>query len=301
MKTHCASQTSLIGRFPRNNVSWQGACSDTVRGMIFKKTLLALIAALALPVPATAQNFDDVLDATLLTGWRQSDGSHMAGVLLSLAPGWHTYWRAPGDAGIPPVFDLRGSGNFKAAQIVWPRPEVYYDNGLRSIVYYDQVVLPLRVTPTKKGGDVTLKAQIEVGICKDICVPQTLNVSATLPAQASKRDPRIAAALADRPYSGKQAGVRNVKCQITPTSDGIKLATSFIMPQIGQSEAVVIETADPLLWIAAPEVARKGQTLTASADIQHVEGAPFMLNRSGIRITVLGKSRAVEIKGCKGG
>ena len=301
MKTHCASQTSLIGRFPRNNVSWQGACSDTVRGMIFKKTLLALIAALALPVPATAQNFDDVLDATLLTGWRQSDGSHMAGVLLSLAPGWHTYWRAPGDAGIPPVFDLRGSGNFKAAQIVWPRPEVYYDNGLRSIVYYDQVVLPLRVTPTKKGGDVTLKAQIEVGICKDICVPQTLNVSATLPASATKRDPRIAAALADRPFSGKQAGAKNVRCEIKPSSDGVSLATSVTLPRVDQNEAVVIETANPLLWVAEPTSTRSGNTLTSQTSVQHVEGTPFMLNRSGIRITVLGEQRAVEIIGCKGG
>lgn len=269
--------------------------------MTLKNTSLALLAALAMPLPAIAQNFDDILDAGLLTGWRQADGSHMAAVRLTLKQGWHTYWRAPGDAGIPPLFDLSGSGNFKAADVIWPRPKVYTDNGLRSIVYYDQVILPLRVAPQAKGKDIALNATIEIGICKEICVPQTLNVSATLPASARKRDPRIAAALADRPFTGKQAGAANVRCQISPAPDGIKLTTSLTLPRVGKAEALVIETDNPLLWIAAPEVTRSGNTLTATTEIQHVEGAPFMLNRSGIRITVLGESRAVDIKGCKGG
>ncbi|MGB7317797.1 MAG: protein-disulfide reductase DsbD domain-containing protein [Planktotalea sp.] len=269
--------------------------------MRLRKTLLAALALLASPVVAFSQSFDDVLVATLLTGWRQSDGSHMAAVQLSLKPGWHTYWRAPGDAGIPPLFDLSGSGNFKGVQVIWPRPDVYTDNGLRSIVYYDEVVLPLRVMPKANGKDIALTAKIDVGICKDICVPQTLNVSAVLPATANKRDPRIAAALADRPFSGKQAGAKNLRCQISPSADGIKLATTLTLPRVGQREAVIIETADPLLWVAEPEVTRNGNQLSAITEIQNVEGAPFMLNRSGIRITVLGESRAVEINGCKGG
>ncbi|MEP5153544.1 protein-disulfide reductase DsbD domain-containing protein [Planktotalea sp.] len=269
--------------------------------MTVKFTPLALLAAFAMPLPAEAQNFDDILSASLLTGWRQADGTHVAAVRLELEPGWHTYWRAPGDAGIPPIFDLSASGNVKASQVVWPRPEVYHGNGLRSIVYYDQVVLPLRVTPNRKGGDISLKAKIEIGICKDICIPQTLNVTATLPASASKRDPRIASALADRPYSGKQAGAQNVTCKIEPTSDGIKLATSFTLPPVGNSEAVVIETANPLLWVAEPSAKRSGNTMHASTEIQHVEAAPFVINRSKIRITVLGETRAVEIEGCSGG
>jgi hypothetical protein len=64
---------------------------------------------------------------------------------------------------------------------------------------------------------------------------------------------------------------------------------------------MVIEAANSLLWIAEPQMRRSGNTLSATTDIQHVEGAPFMLNRSGIRITVLGENKAVEITGCTGG
>lgn len=269
--------------------------------MTIKSSLLTALLAVSFAPAANAQNFDDIVDASLITGWRQADGSHMAGIRLKLADGWHTYWRAPGDAGIPPTFDMAGSSNFKAAQVIWPRPEVYEQNGYRSIVYHDQVVLPLQIMPKSKGRDITLSATIDIGVCKDICVPQTLRISAVLPAADKKRDSRIVASLAERAYSGKEAGAKNVRCQISPTADGISLKTTLTLPRVGRHEAMVIEAANPLLWVAEPKMRRNGDTLTATTDIQHVESAPFMLNRGAMTITVLGKSRAVEIKGCTGG
>ena len=79
-----------------------------LRHMIARLALLASLAALG-PGHATTQ--DDVLQATLLPGWQTASGSHMAAVDLTLAPGWKTYWRSPGDAGIPPRFDWSGSKN----------------------------------------------------------------------------------------------------------------------------------------------------------------------------------------------
>ncbi|MGH1577751.1 protein-disulfide reductase DsbD domain-containing protein [Planktotalea sp.] len=268
--------------------------------MKLNTTHLFAAAALCFPTISTAQNFDDVVQASLLTGWRQSDGSHMAAIKIDLEPGWHTYWRAPGDAGIPPTFNMQGSQNFKAAQVVWPRPQVYQQNGLRSIVYHDHVVLPLQVMPKSKGSDISLSATIDIGVCNEICIPQTLTIRAILPANSKKRDPSIAAALADRPFSGAEAGARNVTCSVSPSADGITLKTSLTLPKVGQNEAMVIETANPLLWVAEPQMTRSGKKITATTEIQHVEGAPFMLNRSRLRITLLGESRAVEVAGCKG-
>lgn len=269
--------------------------------MNIKTLAISAIAALSFAQSAHAQNFDDIVEASLITGWRQADGSHIAGIRLDLETGWHTYWRAPGDAGIPPIFDMEGSSNFKMAQVIWPRPEVYEQNGLRSIVYHDHVILPLQVMPKSKGKDITLTAKIDIGVCKDICIPQTLSISAVLPASSKKRDARIVAALADRAYSGKEAGAQNVRCQISPAADGVTLKTTLTLPRVGRREAMVIEAANPLLWVAEPDMTRTGNTISATTNLQHVEGAPFMLNRSGIRITVLGEKRAVEIEGCKAG
>ncbi len=268
--------------------------------MKMKNTILATLTGILIAPIAQAQNYDDVIEARLITGWRQADGSHMSGIRFELKTGWHTYWRTPGDAGIPPSFDLSNSRNLKAAQIVWPRPEIYEQNGLRSIVYHDHVVLPLQVAPKTKGKDIQLNAQIEIGVCKDICIPKTLNISARLPADSNTRDGRIAASLADRAYSGSEAGAQNVRCRISPDADGVTLQARLDLPRVGKGEAMIIETANPLLWIAQPKMTRSGNTLTAQTQIQHVEDAPFMINRSALRITVLSDQRAVEIVGCKG-
>lgn len=265
------------------------------------RLILPAFAGLTAAVPAGAQNFDDVLQARLITGWRQADGSHMAAVQLDLAPGWHTYWRAPGDAGIPTLFDTRASRNLASSAVVWPRPQVFVQNGYRSIGYEGRVILPLRVEPDVRGQDITFNAQIDLGVCKDICIPQSLKVTAVLPGAGGARDARIASALADRPYTAREAGARDVTCAMTPTTDGIALTTRFAMPQIKGAETVVIETGNRLHWISAPEMQRDGGWITAVAEVQHVEGAPLVIKREAVTISVIGSGSSVEIRGCARG
>ena len=105
--------------------------------------LLALGTSLA-AVTAQAQSFDRVVQAEVLPGWRTENGDHMAALRITLNPGWKTYWRAPGDAGIPPLLDWSGSGNLESAEVTWPTPEVFSQNGMRSIGYTEELVLPVR-------------------------------------------------------------------------------------------------------------------------------------------------------------
>lgn len=267
----------------------------------FRSLPACALALFALTDDAMAQNFDDVLDARLITGWRQADGTHMAAIQLDLAPGWHTYWRAPGDAGIPTLFDTRASQNLKRSTVIWPRPDVFMQNGYRSIGYEGRVVLPLRVQPKQLGETITFTAQIDLGVCKDICIPQTLSVSAVLPASGGARDPRIAAALADQPYSAKDAGAGNATCALEPSQDGMILSAQLSLPKLKGTEAVVIETGNQLHWVSTPETHRSGATLSAKADVQHVEGAPLIIKRDRVTITVIGQGEAVEIQGCSRG
>ena len=112
------------------------------------KHLLAL-ACLAV-TPAFAQ-VEDIVTAELLPGWRE-DGRHIAAIRLTLAPGWKTYWRAPGDAGIPPVFDWSASGNVRAVAVQYPVPKVFDQGGVRSVGYADSVTFPVFITPQEPGG-----------------------------------------------------------------------------------------------------------------------------------------------------
>ncbi|MDM8164408.1 MAG: protein-disulfide reductase DsbD family protein [Roseovarius sp.] len=260
----------------------------------------AFCAALSLG-PAQAQQGSDLVEMRVLPGWRTASGVHMAGLEVRMRPGWKTYWRAPGDSGIPPQFDWRRSGNLSGVEIVWPTPSVTVEDGLRTIGYKDSVILPIRVAPGQAGRDVALNGRVEMGVCKDVCVPVELQVSGLLPGNSRQPDPRIAAALASRPYTAKEAKVARVACRISPIEDGIGLRAEIDMPRTGGGETAIVEVDDPRIWVAPARTVRQGGRLVAETKLYHVEGRSFALNRSGIRITVVGQSRAVDIQGCPAG
>lgn len=242
--------------------------------------------------------FATPVTARVLPGWVQADGTRFAALHLTLLPGWKTYWRAPGDAGIPPTFDWSGSGNLGALDVTWPTPQVFYDNGMRSIGYKNELILPLTISPAQAGQPVHLKAEMDLGVCSDICMPHRLQFDAILDGMDSRPTPAIAAALAQRPYSQQEAGVRSATCRLEPTGDGFMIEARVTMPSAGGPEEMVIEPGRADIWVSEPETRREGADVIALSELIHVDGGSFALNRSDIRITVLGTGHAVDIRGC---
>ncbi|MBK1635568.1 protein-disulfide reductase DsbD domain-containing protein [Rhodovulum adriaticum] len=260
----------------------------------------AICAGLGQPVAAGSPE-GQILHAELLPGWQTEDGTYMAGLRLDLAPGWKTYWRAPGDAGIPPRFDWSGSQNLVGVQVHWPAPKVFISNGMRTIGYDSQVVLPVELTPAKPGEPIALRAHMELGVCHDICMPMDLRLDSALPTEGRgwQQEP-IRAALDARPVSAEQAHVGQVRCEVEPIADGLRLTAKIDMPTLGPDEAAVFELPDPSIWVSEAQTARQGMRVVARADLVPVTGQPFALDRSAVRITVLGEERAVDIRGCAG-
>ncbi|PIV74258.1 MAG: hypothetical protein COW55_09860 [Rhodobacteraceae bacterium CG17_big_fil_post_rev_8_21_14_2_50_65_11] len=263
----------------------------------------ALLMGLLLPLSAAAQfdarRPDDIVQVQVLEGWRRADGSHVAGLLIRLAPGWKTYWRAPGEGGIPPHLQLRDRRGLLGVEMHWPVPEVFNANGLRSVGYRSDVVLPLELTLADGQGDLQLAGRLDLGVCQDICMPVSVTLRATLPA-GGRPDPRIVAALADRPLTAAEAGAGRITCVLTPISDGLQVEVAMLLPQQGRDEAVVIELPDPSIWISEADTRRSGGILYATADIVPADAGPFALDRSSLRMTVLAEGRAVEMIGCQG-
>lgn len=259
-----------------------------------------LAASLAAAVPASAEVPAAVASAEILGGWREGPDRHIAAVRITLAPGWKTYWRAPGDAGIPPAFDWSGSRNVAAVTPHFPVPHVFWQNGMRSVGYADGVVLPLAVTPAPGGGEMRLAGRIDIGVCEEVCIPVSLDLAADLPAAGSP-DPAIAEAMAARPIPAEAAGVTSVTCSVEPIADGIRLTARVAMPPIGRDEAAVLELPDPSIWISEAETRREGGVLHATAEMVPPAARPFSVDRSEVRITVLSGARGVDIRGCTGG
>lgn len=261
---------------------------------------LTLALCLSLPcLPSLAQSSDKVenLDATLLSGWQTETGTHMAALQLSLAPGWKTYWRAPGEAGLPPLFNWSGSENVKSVLIHWPSPTVFETNGLQSVGYHDHVTLPLEVTARDPSKPLRLTAQIDLGICRDICLPASVHLSTDL-ISPGHPDTAISAALALRPDTAKEAGLGAISCAVEPIADGLRITAVMSLPRQGALETVMFEPSQPDIWVAKAITRRDAGQLTAVTEMVAPTGAPFALERSKLTLTVLADGKSVEIRGC---
>lgn len=272
-----------------------------LRGMFGGLVILAagLSAGIAMGLgarPAEARSQADVVQADILPGWQQADGSRMTALRIDLAQGWKTYWRAPGDAGIPPSFDWSGSENLRGLRYHWPRPVVFDTNGMQTIGYRNQLVLPIEITPRDPAEPVILRGRVEIGVCNEICVPAELEISARLEG-GGVNDRQIRSALADRPLSAHEADLSAVSCKVAPTRDGLRLSARLTLPPLGAHETVVFESG-PDIWVDESHASRQGRDLLAEAEMIADDREPFALNRSALTITVLGDGRALEIKGC---
>ncbi len=239
-------------------------------------------------------------DVALIDGWRQADGSRMAAVEFRLAPGWHTYWRVPGEAGIPPVFDWSGSKNLASVGYEWPRPEILDSYGFQSFGFTDRLVLPVRLVPRDPAAPLQLALSVSFGVCDDVCQPDEAEIAATLPPDAPPVGrSRIEAALAERPHGATECGVAAVTCRLVPDGDGYTLTAAVTFAaDPGPGQAAAIEAGQPDLWIGAAESRTDGRTVTARAKVAATGGAGPLLERRALRLTVLDDDRAVDIHGC---
>jgi DsbC/DsbD-like thiol-disulfide interchange protein len=130
-----------------------------------------------------------------------------AGIEIKMQPGWHTYWRYPGDSGVPPRFSFSGSDNLANAKVSYPAPHLFADETGNSLGYTDSVIFPLRVTPRQAGKPVTLRMKIEYAVCEKLCMPVEGSAELTLGGGASDTDAALAAAEAHVPKPASAADI----------------------------------------------------------------------------------------------
>lgn len=150
--------------------------------------LLALLACSgsAAATDATAWSEGEYSQVRLVGAGPQPDTpALLAGVEIRMDEGWKTYWRNPGDSGVPPSFDWSGSTNLKKAEVLYPAPHRFSEAGGTAIGYSGDVIFPVKITPEREGEPVQLKLAMEYGICKTLCVPNQAELTLTLPANAS--------------------------------------------------------------------------------------------------------------------
>ncbi len=223
-----------------------------------------------------------------------------AGLHIRLPEGWKTYWRSPGEAGLPPAVDWTGSRNADV-RFDWPAPHRFTLFGIDTFGYDDEVVFPLAVTPREIGQPVSLAGRLDLLVCSDICVPAQFDLSLELPAGSANVDPRIAN-LIDRfasivPEDGVAAGL---------SIDGVTatdaLAESLVVRATAREPFV-----NPDLFVeagigfsfAAPNITfeQDGRRLRAEIPLLVAPGEAAALTELPITVTLIDGGRTLEWSG----
>lgn len=128
----------------------------------------------------------------------------LAGLAFKLEPGWKTYWRMPGDSGVPPRFDFSASDNVEAVTVLWPAPSSFPDgSGGTALGYKKQVVLPLRIVAKNSENPVILRGVISYAVCERTCVPVEAKLELPVTGGSGAEDKTLATALEAVPKPAK--------------------------------------------------------------------------------------------------
>ncbi len=266
---------------------------------------LLLLLALAMPgglAWAAASNWASNAHgaARLITAVEATGSSTRldVGLQLRLPPGWHTYWRDPGDAGIAPTIDWRGSENLAGATIAWPAPHRLPPlAGLQTYGYVGGVVLPVAIRLAHPGAALRLHAQVDYAACKDICIPYHASLDLALPpglALPGPQAPLIAAALARVPGDLAAGRLRLLGAAVAPGKDGAVLTVRLasLGGPFGQPDLFVEGVGDGSPGQSELALADGGRIATLRVPIRGTTAAELSGRR--LHLTLVDGGRAAE-------
>src|SRR5450631_2655869 len=259
----------------------------------------ATVLASSLAIEARAQDSSawqrDGHSAVRLLAGSRSGAVLLGGIAFQLQPGWKTYWRTPGDSGVPPRFDFSKSENIEAVTVLWPAP-VKFDDGAggSSMGYHDQVVLPLRIVAKNTDKPVTLRAAVNYAICDKLCVPVEADVELAFTSVASTEDSALFAALDTVPKPANVGDPNPLTIREVKREGKSAVLVDVVSPD-GQPVSLFVEGPTPDWALPVPGLRENAPTGVKRFGFE-LEGVPPGVSPEGaaLKLTLVGGDRAYE-------
>jgi thiol:disulfide interchange protein DsbD len=276
-------------------------CKDLIQSM---KHLTALAAVmLAFPLAAAPVVKTEHVEARLVTERvsAQPGKPLTVGLQLRMTPHWHTYWKNPGDSGLPTKIQWTLPQGWKAGPIQWPYPKPLPIGPLMNYGYEDEVVLLTELTPPANAtGKAALKANAEWLVCKDVCIPEKGELDLSLPVAAQEGAPDPSGQLAIE-RSRNNLPVQPTGWKFTSSITG-KTLTVLLTPPQGRKapvKAAFFPERENLIETAAPQALSREDGGVLRIEMKLVEPLPTDLRSvSGVAVAPdgwAGAGKAIEV------
>jgi DsbC/DsbD-like thiol-disulfide interchange protein len=233
---------------------------------------------------------------------RSNGTSLRAGVEIRLAPGWKTYWRYPGDSGVPPTFDFTRSTNVASATVSWPAPHRFGDGSGQSIGYDRSVIFPVRVVAESPGEPVTLRLKLDYAVCEKLCVPSEAALELQLPAPApgsAANEAALAAAEARVPNPSAIGARSELAVTNVRREPGERFARVIVDVAVPPGETVDLFAEGPTPeWALPLPMPVAGAPAGSQRFAFDLDGIPAGVNAQGatLTLTAVAPRSAIEVR-----
>ncbi|MBA2398867.1 MAG: cytochrome C biogenesis protein [Bradyrhizobium sp.] len=237
----------------------------------------------------------DTHSAIRLLAGSRSGTVLLGGIAIQLQPGWKTYWRTPGDSGVPPRFDFSKSDNVEAVTVLWPAPMKFDDGaGGVSLGYKQQVVLPLRIVTKDAGKPVTLRADINYAVCDKLCVPVDAKAELAFASVASTEDGNLSDALNAVPKPANVGDPNPLTIRDVKREGKANVLVDVTAPG-GKDVSLFVEGPTPDWALPVPKLI-EGAPSGAKRFIFELDGLPPGASADGaaLKLTLVGGDKAYE-------
>ena len=266
------------------------------------KAWAVLVILLASPAGRTAEEesspwaVEPHVRARLVAGAAAGGTGRWAALEMVLDPGFKTYWRDPGESGLPPVFAWQGSTNLDGVETMWPAPARLEDAAGTANGYIGRLVLPFRITPHALGQVVGLALQADLGICHDICIPVRLKLTLAL-GEIAEQPEAIAEALehVPKPQSVATPGPLSILSVRRREGSAKPMLEVTVRAPIASAPQLFVE-APPNWFLAVSDPIRpdSSQTDTRLFQVEIAERPREVAGPVPLTITLTAEEAAIE-------
>lgn len=222
------------------------------------------------------------------------------GLEVRLADHWKTYWRSPGDAGIPVQLDWSGSANLSRTDFAWPAPVRFSYFDIETVGYTDHVVFPIAAVPSRPGEALSLRTRVDMLVCDDVCIPHSFDLALDLPAGDAGASDH--ANLIDRfasrvPGDGSRAGLSFEGSGVSGPAEAPVVQAVFRAEAPFEAPDLLVEGGPDVVFDRPEfEIRENGRLLLASVGARDAlgEGAALDGDATPLIFTLIDGSRAME-------
>src|SRR5947207_7750512 len=261
----------------------------------FAAALLASSLAMAARAGDSSPWQRDGHSAVRLLAGSRSGAVLLGGIAFELQPGWKTYWRTPGDSGVPPRFDFSKSDNVEAVTVLWPAPLKFDDGaGGTSLGYKHQIVLPLRIVAKDANKPVTLRAAINYAVCEKLCIPVDAKAELAFASVASTEDGNLSEALNSVPKPANIGDPNPLTIRDVKREGKINVLVDVSAPE-GKDVSLFVEGPTPDWALPVPKLVETSPPGVKRFTFE-LDGLPPGVSPDGaaLKLTLVGGDKAYE-------